>query len=75
MSLPAVRSIMQYLQKVDFIENELTEKCSICMSRYLPGSKAYNMPCKHSFHSGCIETWLLKTPSCPICRCKLPPTE
>ncbi|KAH0669239.1 hypothetical protein KY285_023401 [Solanum tuberosum] len=54
MSLPAVRSIMQYLHKVDFIENELTEDCSICMSKYLPGSEAYNMPCNHSFHSGCI---------------------
>uniref|UniRef100_M1DWL2 Zinc finger protein n=1 Tax=Solanum tuberosum TaxID=4113 RepID=M1DWL2_SOLTU len=75
MSLPTVRSIMQYLHKVDFAENELTKECSICMSKYLPGSEAYNMPCNHSFHSGCIETWLLKTPSCPMCRFKLPPTE
>ncbi|KAG5605092.1 hypothetical protein H5410_026584 [Solanum commersonii] len=74
-SLPAVRSIMHYLQKVDFIENELTEECSICMSSYLPGSEAYNMPCNHSFHSGCTETWLLKTPSCLMCRFKLSPTE
>ncbi|KAH0669246.1 hypothetical protein KY285_023405 [Solanum tuberosum] len=67
MSLPAVRSIMQYLHKVDFTENELTKECSICMSKYLPGSEAYNMPCNHSFHSGYIETWLLMTPSCPMC--------
>ncbi|KAG5605093.1 hypothetical protein H5410_026585 [Solanum commersonii] len=75
MSLPTVRSIMQYLQKVNFIVNDLTKNCSICMSKYLPGLEAYNMPCNHSFHSGCIATWLLKTPSCPMCRFKLPPTE
>ncbi|KAG5605096.1 hypothetical protein H5410_026588 [Solanum commersonii] len=56
MSLVAVRSIMQYLQKVDFTDKKLTEECSICMSRYLPGSKVYNMPCNHSFHFVCITT-------------------
>ncbi|KAK4716072.1 hypothetical protein R3W88_014410 [Solanum pinnatisectum] len=53
----------------------LPAECSICMSKYLPGSEAYNTPCYHSFHSGCIETWLLKIPSCPMCRFKLPPIE
>ncbi|MCD7454524.1 hypothetical protein HAX54_025145 [Datura stramonium] len=74
-SLPAVRSTMQFLQRVHLPENELTDVCSICMERYLPGSEAYSMPCSHSFHFGCIETWLLKSPSCPMCRYKLPPIE
>ncbi|KAK4368044.1 hypothetical protein RND71_011836 [Anisodus tanguticus] len=74
-SLSAIRSTMQFLQRVYPPENELTDVCSICMERYLPGSKAYSMPCSHSFHFGCIETWLLRNPSCPMCRYKLPPTE
>ncbi|XP_060195389.1 uncharacterized protein LOC132624662 [Lycium barbarum] len=73
-SLPAVR-MMQFLQGVHLPENESTDMCSICMERYLPGSEAYSMPCSHSFHFDCIGTWLLKNPSCPMCRYKLPPME
>ncbi|CAN4083272.1 unnamed protein product [Withania somnifera] len=74
-SLPAVRSRMQFLQRIHLPPNDMTDECSICMERYLPDSEAYNMPCNHSFHVGCIETWLLKNPSCPMCRYKLPPSE
>jgi len=25
--------------------------------------------CKHTFHSCCIEQWVVRSPSCPMCRC------
>ena len=75
MSLPAVRSIMQSLQRVQLPENEWTDECLISKERYSPGSKPYSLPCSHSSHYGCIETLLLKNPNCPMCRYKLPPTE
>ncbi|KAF3653986.1 hypothetical protein FXO38_15361 [Capsicum annuum] len=75
MSLPAVRSIMQSLQRVHLPENEWTDECVINKESYSPGSEPYSLPCSHSFHYGCYETWLLKNPNCPMCRYKLPPTE
>ncbi|KAH0986392.1 hypothetical protein GBA52_013569 [Prunus armeniaca] len=33
------------------------------------------MPCKHRFHSPCLETWLLKRASCPLCRSAMPIQE
>lgn len=77
-SLPAVRSKIQFLQKVNVPTHDdalTADICSICMENYLPDLEAYNMPCNHNFHFNCIETWILKDPSCPMCRYKLPPME
>uniref|UniRef100_A0A803Q0R4 RING-type E3 ubiquitin transferase n=1 Tax=Cannabis sativa TaxID=3483 RepID=A0A803Q0R4_CANSA len=33
------------------------------------GDKCRLLPtCNHSFHAECVDTWLLRTPFCPICR-------
>ncbi|KAF3646711.1 hypothetical protein FXO37_20321 [Capsicum annuum] len=75
-SLPAIRSIMQCLQKINNLpEDESTDDCVICKESYSPGSEPYNMPCSHSFQYDCIKTWLLKNTNCPMCRYKLPPME
>lgn len=33
------------------------------------------MPCKHRYHSGCVEEWLGIHGSCPVCRFKMPVEE
>jgi E3 ubiquitin-protein ligase RNF13 len=43
----------------DFVENE----------------KLRELPCKHAFHSRCIDPWLLKNKkSCPLCKRKVGPS-
>ncbi|XWS60718.1 hypothetical protein CRYUN_Cryun07bG0059800 [Craigia yunnanensis] len=43
--------------------------CVVCLENFSKGDKCKLLPnCKHSFHSQCIDSWLLKTPICPICR-------
>jgi len=50
-------------------ENELSIDskllCSICLNPFLQPKWT---PCKHIFCSDCIELWLKKDSSCPICR-------
>ncbi|GMN41807.1 hypothetical protein TIFTF001_011035 [Ficus carica] len=45
-------------------------KCAICLEEFGVGRKltAVRMPCSHEFHEKCMLTWLLNTPSCPLCR-------
>lgn len=38
------------------------------------GSRGYMVtPCRHVFHSGCLEGWMVFRLQCPICREELPP--
>lgn len=48
--------------------NENVE-CSVCLENFRAGEKCRILPkCNHSFHAECIDSWLLKTAACPICR-------
>lgn len=43
--------------------------CSICREiGRVEEEKCVELPCKHSFHFECIEPWLKRVSSCPICR-------
>lgn len=43
--------------------------CAVCLESFKGGEKCRLLPdCGHYFHAVCIDSWLLKTPVCPICR-------
>lgn len=47
-------------------------QCSICLGEYQEGEVLRIMPkCSHSFHLSCIDTWLRKQSTCPVCRLRL----
>ncbi|KAL6182411.1 PREDICTED: putative RING-H2 finger protein ATL61-like [Fragaria vesca subsp. vesca] len=44
-------------------------ECAVCLEDLKTGEKCRLLPnCGHSFHAQCIDSWLLKTPVCPVCR-------
>ncbi|XVE57116.1 hypothetical protein DITRI_Ditri04bG0065800 [Diplodiscus trichospermus] len=50
--------------------------CVVCLENFRKGDKCRLLPnCSHSFHSQCIDSWLLKTPICPICRTSADPSK
>ncbi|XP_058086514.1 putative RING-H2 finger protein ATL62 [Magnolia sinica] len=47
-------------------------QCSICLGEYEDREILRIMPtCGHNFHLTCIDTWLQKQSTCPVCRLSL----
>ncbi len=45
------------------------ENCTICCDNFEVGNNVHRLPsCGHCFHQKCLQTWLLKQASCPLCR-------
>lgn len=49
--------------------------CAICLEEWTGGDVAAEMPCKHRFHSKCVEEWLGIHATCPLCRYEMPVEE
>ena len=45
--------------------------CSICLENILYKNDIIKTKCNHIFHTKCIEKWLSKQNTCPICRDKI----
>ncbi|KAM7277677.1 hypothetical protein ACFE04_004811 [Oxalis oulophora] len=63
---PASQATIESIPKTPIAETGM--ECTICLEVFDIGEEAREMTCKHRFHSGCIEKWLLIHASCPICR-------
>ena len=53
--------------KIDIFGEDESGLCPICSENIVNLS----LPCSHFFCEKCIKTWIVKSDSCPLCRCKL----
>ena len=64
--------LIQGLKRIDVHEELLNDKeCAICASEYdCPNSdcEILQLPCLHIFHKDCVQPWLQKNLTCPVCR-------
>ncbi|KAJ9166944.1 hypothetical protein P3X46_021633 [Hevea brasiliensis] len=63
---PANAEFVERLETVKIEESGL--ECSICLDQLSIGSEGRRLPCSHLYHGNCIEEWLKKSKTCPLCR-------
>ncbi|VVB03364.1 unnamed protein product [Arabis nemorensis] len=55
-------------------ENNSPPYCSICLLDAAEGEKMRRLTvCRHCFHSDCIDPWIGRRSTCPLCRTQIPP--
>mmetsp|Transcript_43389 Transcript_43389/g.97671 ORF Transcript_43389/g.97671 Transcript_43389/m.97671 type:complete len:130 (+) Transcript_43389:1517-1906(+) len=44
------------------------DQCMVCLCDFENDEQVRHLPCKHVFHTGCIDEWLGRDAHCPLCR-------
>ncbi|KAD4586082.1 hypothetical protein E3N88_23683 [Mikania micrantha] len=71
---PASKAAIESMPTIEFQEKHIHNDphCAVCKEAFELGTEAKEMPCKHLYHSNCIQPWLALRNSCPVCRHELP---
>lgn len=70
-SQKAIRQLPTVCVTADDLADPNNRECVICFESVPLGSQMTRFPCGHLFHRPCIEQWIRKHCTCPICRFEL----
>ncbi len=45
----------------------LEQECQVCYETFVVGERFKMLPCLHKYHVNCIDAWLVRKPTCPVC--------
>ncbi len=71
---PSLRTPSSFISRLESWECSSAsevESCSICLADYERGDRLTGLPCAHVFHSSCVEKWLARAITCPLCKLEL----
>lgn len=49
-------------------DNRPAPECCICTDKFDANKRIKRTPCQHVFHKECLEDWLKRSKTCPLCR-------
>lgn len=62
----------QEIQKLPVVrlnpDTDCQSFCVVCISDFADSDLLRLLPCGHKFHVKCVDKWLHRSTSCPICR-------
>ncbi|XP_077226443.1 E3 ubiquitin ligase BIG BROTHER-related-like isoform X2 [Tasmannia lanceolata] len=67
LTMDVLTSLPYSTYKCQPTENDSFDQCVICRVDYEDGEELVVLPCKHPYHSECINKWLQINKVCPIC--------
>jgi len=59
--------LIQHLPTGTFDGCKKTRECVICMIEFTVGDAIRYLPCMHTYHTECIDDWLMRSFTCPSC--------
>ncbi|XP_066489193.1 RING finger protein 148 [Tiliqua scincoides] len=59
-----LRTLKEHDKEVESSE----ENCAVCLEMYRAKDVARVLRCRHLFHKGCVDPWLLEHQTCPVCK-------
>ena len=62
------RQFIEANEKVYEQRSQQASECAICQGTLEPDDTVRLLPCRHAFHTDCIDTWLERSTRCPTCR-------
>jgi hypothetical protein len=70
---PSQERLAQYPENLSETTLEWKDMCAICLEEYLPQDLYRKLPCGHTFHTDCVDTWFANTRkieqiACPTCK-------
>ena len=66
--------LREFLKRLKTRTDIINETCVICLEEMtknqIDKKSVKTLPCRHSFHSECIEAWMTTKKECPLCKAK-----
>ena len=66
--------LKEFLKRLKTRTDIINETCVICLEEMtknqIDKKSVKTLPCRHSFHSECIEAWMRTKKECPLCKAK-----
>jgi len=64
-----INNVLGHTIQYKKIKSNSNSSCSICLDYYMDNDKIRVLSkCKHIYHKNCIDKWVQKNNTCPICR-------